>query len=137
MESLPFLLYIHFSCLLQLYNIPTSHTFLFFFYFFENSEMQTTWWAELVECVFLSREPEQMHFILLNHPCCVLAMTQSVLIRLETGTTHIFKWVRPQRVTEQFPLFMEKGYCSAIGIPMCPPHPPLSSKGLRINSWTH
>lgn len=50
-----------------------------------------------------------MHSILLNRPCCVLAMTQSVLIRLETGTTHIFKWARPQRVTEQFPLFMEKG----------------------------
>ncbi len=62
-----------------------------------------------------------MHFILLNHPCCVLAMTQSVLIRLETGTTHIFKWARPQRVTEQFPLFMEKGYCSAIGIPLWHP----------------
>lgn len=62
-----------------------------------------------------------MHFILLNHPCCVLAMTQSVLIRLETGTTHIFKWDRPQRVTEQFPLFMGKGYCSAIGIPLWRP----------------
>lgn len=77
-----------------------------------------------------------MHFILLNHPCCVLAMTQSVLIRLETGTTHIFKSARPQRVTEQFPLFMEKGYCSAIGIPLWLPLF-FSSKGLRINSWMH
>ena len=103
------------------YTIFTLHTLFFFVVFsFENSEMQTSMQASLAECVFLLRGPEQMHFILLNHPC-VLAMTQSVLFRLETWRTHIFKWARPQRVTEQFPLFMEKGYCSAIGIPLCRP----------------
>lgn len=61
---------------------------------------------------------EQMHFILLKRPCCVVAITQSALMRTQTGTTHIFKWTRPERVTEQFPLFIEKGYCSATGFPL-------------------
>lgn len=94
----------------------------FLFVVLENSEMQTR------------SRTNASHFTEASLLC--RAITQSALMRTQTGTTHIFKWTRPERVTEQFPLFIEKGYCSATGFPLWlyPFFWRGVSEGLRINS---